>query len=206
MIVIDDFPQKSEEWFVEKKGKPSASCFEKILTNDRGQPSEQQKEYSYELAYEYISPCFVSGYQNSWMARGNELELEAREAFVWQKKMLVREVAVIYPDEQKKYLCSPDGLVEDGGGLEIKCYKPSTHMMILDTGISLAKKHYAQIQGGMLITGSPHWWYVSYCPGVPLWVEKIPRDEIYISALKNELDGFVTRLYSTIRKIKNARF
>ena len=62
MIKILDMEQRSEEWYVEKVGKPSASNMNKIITAT-GKPSKQREDYLYPLCAERISGCFTNTYQ-----------------------------------------------------------------------------------------------------------------------------------------------
>ena len=54
MIIVDQFPQLSEEWFNARLGNPGASNFNKIVTT-KGEPSKQAQDYMYQLAGELVS-------------------------------------------------------------------------------------------------------------------------------------------------------
>jgi hypothetical protein len=53
MIPVE-IEQGSTAWFSEKAYKPSASCFDKIVTS-KGERSAQRKTYLYQLAGESIT-------------------------------------------------------------------------------------------------------------------------------------------------------
>ena len=198
MITVD-CDQMSEEWFAEKTGKPGASSFDKIVTT-KGEPSKSAKNYLYQLAGESIVGIKTETYQNAIMQRGIELEPSARSLFEMIHDVEVKQVGLCYPDERKKYLCSPDGLLEDAG-LEIKCPMIHTHVSYL-LGGKLPTDYFQQVQGSMAVTGFSHWWFMSYFPRMKPLIIKVERDEGFIKKLKAELDNFCLDLVLTVKKLK----
>jgi hypothetical protein len=202
MIIIDDYPQLSDKWFSERLGNPGASNFDKILSNVHGRPSKSAEGYVMQLAGEVVSGRAEERFVSRDMERGIELEPEARDRFKWDMSMDVRQVALCYPDDKRKYHCSPDGLCSDGGGLEIKSPKLKTHIGYM-LGKEFPKKDYnAQVQGSLLVTGLPHWWFMSYYPDIKPFIIKVVRDEEYIEKLRVALDIFCQSLASMIIKIR----
>lgn len=199
MIIRDDIIQGSEEWLKEKAGIPGASSFGEIVTT-KGEPSKQQQKYLYQLAGESLTGIKIDSYQNAAMQRGVELETEARELFKMINGVEVKQVGLCYRDEQKKYLCSPDGLMADEG-LEIKCPLIHTHVEYLLTG-KLPTKYIQQVQGSMMITGFKAWHFLSYFPGLPPLMLRIERDKDFIAKLETELDKFTVELALTVKKLK----
>ena len=202
MIIIDDYEQLSDQWFKERLGNPGASNFDRIVTNVKGEPSKQATDYMYELAAETLSGFSQESHTSKWMQRGNLLEQEARDFFEFRMDQTVRQVALIYPDEQKKYHCSPDGLTEDGGGLELKCPKPKTHIKYLLENKFPKAKYNAQVQGSLMVSGLNHWYFMSYCPGLDPFVKRVMPDNGYIAKLRTQLDRFVVELSSIIKKLR----
>ena len=136
------------------------------------------------------------------MLRGNVLEQEARDFFEFRMDLSVKQVALIYPNEQKKYHCSPDGLTDDKGGLEIKCPKPKTHIKYLLDDKFPKAEYNAQVQGSLMVTGLSHWYFMSYCPGLNPFIKRITPDADYMAKLKTELDRFCAELAKTIARLK----
>ena len=202
MIIEDSFEQLSEQWFEARLGNPGASKFFNILTNVTAKPSKQAQSYMYQLAGEILSGTTEEGYSNDWMLRGIETEQEARDYFEFTQDIEVRQVAMCYPDEHKKYHCSPDGLTSDGGGLEIKCPKMTTHVKYLVDGKFPKADYNAQVQGSLLVTGLSHWWFMSYYRGLKPFILKVLPDNDYIDALKKELDGFCENLEKVVAKLR----
>ena len=201
-MIISDCEQLSETWFAERAGNPGASSFDKIVTST-GASSKQRKQYMYALAGEAITGKKEDIYQNAAMQRGVELEAEARQFFELVEGVEVRQVGLIYPDEQKKYHISPDGVDPETKkfGLEIKCPLVHTHVEYLLEN-KLPTKYVQQVQGSMLVTGFSHWFFLSYYPGLKPLLIKVERDERFISKLEKELDSFCMELAGLILKIK----
>jgi len=198
-MVIIDCIQGEEQWFSEKAGKPGASNFDKIITT-KGEPSKSAKKYLYQLAGESLTGLKAESYQNAAMLRGIELEPKARSLFELVHDVEVKQVGLCYPDEQKKYLCSPDGLLDDAG-LEIKCPEIQTHVSYLLEG-KLPTDYFQQVHGGMAVTGLSSWVFMSYYPGLPPFIIKVERDEAFITKLKAELDSFCYELALTVKRLK----
>ena len=193
-------PQLSEEWVNLKTGVPSASNFDKIVTS-KGEPSKQFEKYLYQLAGERITGVKEETHQSSAMARGVEMETEAKALFSMIKGADVEEVGLCYPDEDKRYLCSPDGILASSQGLEIKC--PLLHTQVkylLDN--KLPTDYVQQVQGSMLVTGFQSWYFMSYYPGMPPLVIEVLRDDGFCAKLKVELDMFCTKLDELETKLR----
>jgi putative phage-type endonuclease len=200
VMVIVDCIQGSEEWFAERVGRPSASRFSEIITTT-GQPSKQAEKYLHELAGERVVGFKAETYINANMARGIEMEAEARQLYELMSGVEVEQVGICYQDEERKYGASPDGLVGESGLLEIKC--PTLHVSVkyLLAG-SLPTDYFQQVQGQLFVTGREWVDFMSYYPGLKPMVVRVQRDEKFIAALKNELDAFCDRLDEVEAKLR----
>ena len=199
-MIIEECEQYSGHWWAMRSGIPTASCFDQILTPKEMKPSKSQQKYMYTLAGERIAGINPETYTNAHMERGKELEEEARNYFQVVMNKNVRQVGLIFQDQDKRWSCSPDGLLETEG-LEIKCPAMHTHIGYLLDG-SLPREYIPQVQGSMMITGFSHWWFLSYYPGLKPLILKVPRDDKWCSALKVELDTFCKRLSEVEKKLR----
>ena len=203
MITLD-MPQRSEEWFLERCGNPGASNFNKIVTM-KGEPSKQGVGYMHQLAAEAITGKHEETYTSKNMKEGIEREPECRCLYEFIADVAVEEVGIIYPDEDKKYHCSPDGLIINGvakpRGLEMKNVIPKTQVEYLLAN-RIPPVYYQQIQGSMLITGFDEWDFMSYSPGLPPLIISVKRDRQFIKKLKDELNKFVYALSAMIKELK----
>lgn len=198
MIIIKDLVQGSEEWFAEKIGKPSASNASCILTND-GKPSKQREGYLYTLAAELITGKQENGYKNACMEQGQEREEESRNMFSLIHNVEIEKVGVIYKDEKKRFLCSPDGITKKFG-LELKNPLGKTQVKYLLDG-GLPSEYFGQVQFSLYVTGFPKWYFVSFVPAMkPLILEVLP-DAKYQKALAVELELFCSELDEITKKL-----
>ncbi len=200
MIILDSITQGSQEWFAEKLGKPSASNISKVLTND-GKPSKQRDGYLYELAAEIITGQRVESYQNENMIAGQDREQESRTLYELMNNVEVQQVGVIYKDKDKKFLCSPDGVVNMEYGLELKNVLPKTQIKYLLDG-GLPAEYFGQVNFSLYVTGFKFWDFLSYAPGLkPLLIRVLPDDK-FIKTLEIELNKFCEELETIVEKIK----
>lgn len=199
MIIRDDIEQGTNEWFIEHAGKPGASSYNKIVTT-KGEPSKQAKDYALQLAGEYLLGTVEHGYVSFAMQQGLDREAEARQAYEFIHDVEVQQVGMIYKDERKDRLCSPDGLMKDKG-LEIKCPMLKTHIKYLLDG-KLPTEYFCQVQGSLYITGFHEWDFMSFYPGLKLFLITVKRDEKFIQKLDAALDKFCMDLVMLVRKLK----
>jgi len=201
MIIIDEYSQGTPQWRDALIGNPGASSFKRIVTT-KGEPSKSREEYMMELAGEVVTGEKTETYSNKRMEDALILEDESRANYEYYHDVDIRQVAICYPDEEKRYHASPDGLiVGESGGFETKDAIPKVQIKRLYKG-TLPTEHYTQCQGSLLVTGYDYWIFQSYCRKMPPLTLTIKRDEKFISALARELDKFCLELAQMIRKIK----
>jgi len=201
MIIERSFSQGSPEWGAARCGNPGVSNLSKIITST-GKPSTQRKAYLYQMAGEKILGKKEESFLSAAMARGTEMEPEARSFFELMSGFEVEEVAMCYMDELRQFHASPDGLIiGKNAGLEIKNPLLSTHIGYLDKGV-LPTTYKLQVMGSMAITGYESWHFFSNYPGIkPLWIE-VKRDEILINIIIESLQKFVYDMNELVKKLK----
>ncbi len=201
MIIIDDVIQGSPEWFAAKAGKPSSSNFSKIVTT-KGEPSKSAKDYMYELAGQMITGKIEEGFKSFHMENGNEREEGSRVLFSAIHNMEVSQVGVIYKDELRNVLCSPDGvMLEHDTGLELKNPMMKTQVKYLLSN-KLPTEYFCQVQGSMYVTGFNHYWFMSHYEGLPPLIIRVERDDAWIAKLDAEMQKFNANLAIVYRKLK----
>jgi len=199
-IILKDLIQGSEEWVKLKLGVPSASNASKIITNN-GKSSKQREGYMFKLASEIITGNKEEGYKNSYMEIGNEREAESRVYFEMCNGVDVEEVGVVYKDDRKEFLCSPDGIINREYGLELKNVLPKTQDKYLYYNV-LPSEYFSQIQFSLYVTGYKYWIFQSYVPSMPELCIKVERDEEFLTRLEVELKSFCIELKEIVKKIK----
>ncbi len=200
MIIVTDIVQGSPEWFSAKIGKLSASNASKIITTD-GKPSKQREGYLYELAAEIITGKSENGYTNGAMANGIERESESRDYYSFVHGVEVQQVGLIYKDEGKRLLCSPDGIVNNEYGVELKNPLGKTQVKYLLDG-DVPTEYFAQIQFSLFVTGFKFWDFCSYVPNMDALILRVEPDKTFQTALKGEVERFINDLDTVVKKLK----
>ena len=197
MIILTD-EQGSPEWLASRLGRPSASNFGRLVTGS-GKPSSSAESYINEMIAERLTGRSKPFYTNEHMERGNALEPEAREAYEFITDLEVVETGFILHDSEE-FGCSPDGLVAEQGGLEIKCPSDSVHVSYLRAG-KVPAKYYQQVQGCMWITGREWWDFMSYHPEMPHLLVRAHRNEKYIEAMAEQVEAAVETIVKETERL-----
>lgn len=188
MSKVVDIDQRSEEWHKLRMGRFTCSEIHKLMTEPRskiakeaGELSETAKTYVMEKVAETITGHRheISGPALAW---GEEWEPYAKTMYE-QVFDMVQEIGFLHDD----YLGgSPDGLVGEKGGIEIKCpFNQGVHLANLlltpETFKAERKEYYWQIQGYLKLTGRDWFDFVSFDHRFPeeycMQVIRIQRNE-----------------------------
>jgi len=179
-MIIHMMPQQTPEWFAVKSGKMSASHATAIGNNGKGLDT-----YIRQIVKEMICGK-KEGYTNKDIERGNELEPIARMSYEFEYSCTVNQVGFI---EHNEFIgCSPDGLINEDGGLELKARNEDIHFGLL-LGDSVDSSAIWQMNMCMLITGRKWWDFGSYNPNFrqSLFIQRFTPD---ISKFEKLLIGF----------------
>lgn len=195
--------QGTPEWHAARCGNATASCFVDILAKIKSGEAASRRNYRAQLVCERMTGVQADTYQSAEMRFGTEQEPYARIAYEAVSGNIVREVGfILHPTLAAG--ASPDGLVAEEGGLEIKVPNTATHIETLLKGMS--SDHIPQVQGGMWITDRKWWDFVSYDPRMPerhqLYVERVKRDDEYIARLETEVSAFLGEVEALILKLQ----
>jgi len=119
------------------------------------------------------SPC-EDAFESFAMAEGKLLEPEAIAYLELMEGVKVDRVGFVETDDGRAG-CSPDGLIGDNNGLELKCPRPQKHIEYLMAGV-LPSEYAAQVHWSMMVCERPRWTFLSYARGFPPLIVKVPRD------------------------------
>ena len=199
MKIVKDLQQGTIEWLQLRVGMPSASQFKNIVTSD-GKKSKTYAKYRNQLAGERVTGFREEIYQNEAMRTGLEREPVARELFTMSTGIEVSEVGMCIHDSDL-FSCSPDGLISDHSGIEIKCPNMATHIEYL-LGKRVPTDYYQQVHGSMLVTGYDEWFFMSFYPGLRPFVHLEKRDNEFCDKLEAELMLFCEDLTKLVEELK----
>lgn len=203
MVEIIDVQQNTPEWHQARLGLPTASKFSTVLAKGKtaGAVSLTRRSYLYELAGEIITGERVEGYKNDHMERGHAMEGEARNTYAFMNDVQPVQVGFV---RNGKAGCSPDGLVGDDGGCEIKSKLPALLIEAhLRSDGSIPPEHVAQVQGSLWVCEREWWDFVAYWRRMPILVRRVYRDEAYIKNLASEVDRFNDELAQLVHTMRN---
>lgn len=203
---VFDFPQYSLEWWQARRGLPTASRASEILTAT-GKPSASRFPYMAELVADSMGFGEEEEIQTQHMARGLELEEDARLWLELQEHEKVHEVGLIMNDDETA-LCSPDGLFgyHDGErlvpsmGIEIKVPMAKTHV-VYALRDELPPAYKQQVHFSMAVSGIRTWLFCSYHPEIEPFTKVIHWDE-YTDKMAEALALFIEQLADAKEQFK----
>lgn len=175
-----DVEQGTEEWIEARRGIVTASVIGQLITPATLKPANNDKTRALiaQLAAERITgrtdPVFV----NDDMARGTLHEPIARDKYAEHHGVTVEQVGFLVREFSGgvRLGASPDGLVGDDGGIEIKCPRAKTHIQTIVTG-EVPAYNLAQVQAFLVVTGRDWCDFVSFHSGLPLFTKRVLPDE-----------------------------
>lgn len=200
--------QGSVGWLMERVGYCTASRFKDVLDFTKaGKPGAKRTAYHWELVIERLTGKPVDHYANTAMEHGTMNEPAARMALEAATGCIVTETGFHKHTGVPFVGGSPDGFIDDDGGLEIKCpFNSAIHLQTVLNG--MPEDHAAQCQGLMWITGRQYWLFASYDPRMPpelqLYTQRLERDEEYIANLDREVRKFLCEVSETVAKLQGA--
>ncbi len=189
MPIIHDVEQGSPEWASLRAGIPTASEFGRLVTGT-GAPSKSLDGYARELAAEVFAGKPLTSFDgNAWMDRGRLLEEEAVKLYEFTNDATVQKVGFITNDANTAG-CSPDGLIGDDSGLEIKCLKAESHLEVVTYHNKHGRcppKYTPQVQGCLYITGRKTWTQMFHHPDLPPLIVVCEPDPTWQALLANQI-------------------
>jgi putative phage-type endonuclease len=193
-MTLHEFPdleQGTNEWLDVRRGVLTASVVGKLLTDTlRVARNDYSRGLTMTLAAERITGWTEPSYMNDDMMRGVLHESIARDNYAEHNGVKVDEVGFLIRDDWGyKIGASPDGLIGDAGGLEIKCPRAKAHIRTI-VADEVPAHYMAQVQACLLVSGREWWDYVSFCAGLPLWTKRVHPDPSWQTAIVEAAAAF----------------
>jgi putative phage-type endonuclease len=206
-VILIDCKQGDEVWLKARCGIPSASEFSRIVTSKGAATSSTVRaRYLNEKIGERVSGSVQVHFVNDAMERGTNLEPKAREWYEATTGADVVEVGFCHADKAGRWGASPDGLVGDDGGIEIKC--PQRPAMI----DALRREHSptaysVQVQGCMWVTGRSWWDVIVYTDdyGIPNRIWRVTANEAMHAAFAEHIPAFCDEVEAEAAKIEGLK-
>ncbi len=132
--------------------------------------------FLYEKLAERCMGAPLPSFASTWhMENGQILEAEARGFAAVTFDANIERVGFI-TDDACRIGASPDGLLGEDGGLELKCCAAQTHVRYMVEGV-LPEEHKCQVHGALYVSGRKFWQFGSYARGFPFFHVRVERDE-----------------------------
>jgi putative phage-type endonuclease len=185
-----EIEQNTEEWHQIRLGIVTASNVNVIMT-PTGKPAKNQKvrEYAYAIAAQREYGFIEDSFQSYDMIRGHIQEGIARDIYN-DNYAPIKECGFITNDNYGFRIgCSPDGLVDEDGGIEIKSRLAKFQFQTIING-EVPNEYMNQIQAFLLVSGRDYCDYVQYSNGLPLFVKRVTVDPVRREAIIEAITAF----------------
>lgn len=172
--------QGTPEWDALRLGKFTASSFHTFLGK-----SQTKTDMLWEIVAERLfKDSDKENFSTYAMERGKILETEARRLYQVTNECAVRECGFVTMDDVYEHFvgCSPDGLVGDDGGIEIKSPLAKNFLQWTEPTENgreikyIKPEYYTQVQFNLLVTGRKWWDFMYYHPRGGLVVKRYEPD------------------------------
>jgi len=186
--------QGTPEWHAARLGIVTMSELKTLLVKGKGPGKFGAGAFSYmhQLIGERITGEPSDAFQgNAYTQRGHKLEPVALELYKEATDPPRLEQVGIILNHGAGY--SPDCLVDSNGLVEIKTKLPKYQIELL-LADELPQEHVAQCQGGLWVSEREWIDFVSYWPGLPMFVKRAYRDEAIIRTIAGRIEAFYEEL------------
>jgi putative phage-type endonuclease len=189
--------QGSPEWFAMRLGKVTASRIADVMAKPRVPGAGMRVNYLWQLATERLTGLPMKTYQSKTMLEAHDWEPIARAAYAFKSDNHVHQVPFVDHNDIPNCGCSPDGLVNGDGLVEIKCPELTAHYDTLLREV-IPAEYLKQMQFQMACCKRKWCDYVSFNADLPenmrVAIIRCPRDVDMISEMEAEVRKFQAEL------------
>lgn len=201
--------QGSSDWFQARCGRVTASRIVDVMNFlKKGGEGADRKSYKSQIIAEILTgEVVMDGYLSPAMMHGNDFEELARTCYEVNGGAEVDLIGFAVHPTIPRAGASPDGLVGELGGLELKCPKTETHLRYLLAG-EVPEEYQPQMYFGMACTGREWWDFASYDPRLPeplqLFTKRLHRDPMRIAEIEDAVVLFLSEVDAAIAALRVA--
>jgi hypothetical protein len=187
-------------WEMARAGLPTASEFGNLITPlFKPRTGEMVESYFAMKLSERWTGTPTPGKKTPEMEFGSILEEKAKPHYTFMFNEEIIPCGFATTDDGR-IGCSPDGLIGDKGGIELKCPEAKTHTKYLMAG-KLPDDYVLQVYGSMFVTGRAWWKFMSYRRNFPAYVTTIERDEKINAVIEDTILAFCERLDAGFKRL-----
>ena len=202
LTIYGSLEQGSTGWLEARAGVLTASTIGQLITAKTIKPAmnDRSRGLCQTLIAERITGHVEPVFPNRAMTRGTLLEPEARRIYAEQTGQDVDEVGFARLDTDTYTLgSSPDGLVGETGGIEIKSPSAKVHVATVLSG-AIPDYNRAQVQAFLHVTGREWCDFISYYPGEPLFIIRDYPDKRWQAAIQSAAEQFEETARSAVAR------
>ena len=206
LTIYEHLEQGTPEWLEARAGIVTASTIGQLITAKTVKPAmnDRSRGLCQTLIAERVTGHVEPVHPNRAMTRGTLLEPEARRIYAEQTGQDVDEVGFARLDTDTYTLgSSPDGLVDDDGGIEIKSPSAKVHVSTVLSG-AIPDYNRAQVQAFLHVTGREWCDFISYLPGEPLFIIRDHPEERWQKAIVSAAEQFEETARSAVARYETA--
>lgn len=201
---ILDVKQGSAEWLQARLGVVTASEVDALVTPLwKPKTGAGPETYLYQKLAEKLVGYIPEFSGTHAMDLGSMAEKIALPWFNFKFDVEAKQVGFCVSDDGRVG-CSPDALIGDDNGLEIKFPTPPKHLRYLLRG-ELPDDYKAQVHFGMFVTGRPRWTFCSFSTQFESFVLEVKRDDKIQTVLREVTEEFFSKFDVHYAKLKGTQ-
>lgn len=192
--------QQSEAWFNAKLGVLSSSHAHQIVSK---KGSETRMTYLATLCAQVCTGLHheIKAIAMDW---GNQNEDKARSYYEFSSGLTITQLPFVFKDDTYREGCSPDGLVNDRKGVEIKAPFDSANYVKFFCGESIKSEWRWQQQYTMRILDAEQWDLCQYDERMkknPMKILTVDRDEAMQKTFDDAVPAFIEDMDKMLAQI-----
>lgn len=193
--------QGSTEWMLARAGKVTASEIDALVSPLWAvRKGEGVQTYLYQKLSERLFGYTGETGSTFAMDQGNIVEKIALPFWSAVHGQEVRRVGFITTDDDKCG-CSPDAILDNGEGLEVKAPQNPNHLKYLLGGV-LPPSYAPQVQFSLWVTKFKAWNFMSFSVHLPPLIVRVEPDPAAFAAFDAATSAFIRELDAAEAKIR----
>lgn len=195
----------SADWLRVRCGIVTASRVgEMLAVTKKGTEAAARRNYRAELIAEILTSRATPHYVTREMQWGIEQEKFARAAYEVKYNVMAETCGFVLHPSVDRFGCSPDGLIDSDGLVQIKCPITTNHLDWMRAG-TIPEEHAPQMLAEMACTGREWNDFVSFDPRLPphlqLFVKRMFRDDSLVTRLEKAVVDFTAEIDEQIHQL-----
>jgi YqaJ-like viral recombinase domain len=197
-----DCKQGSTEWFRHRLGVVTASEADALISPlGKIRTGAGVDTYLYRKVAERVLGWSQDELTGFAPTQGQIIEKLALPWYAFTYECNVKQIGFCLSDDGRSG-ASPDALLDDGSGLEIKAPQGPNQIKYLLEGV-VPEDYRIQIQWSIMVCDAPYWTFCSYSTVLPSLVVRVERDDFIQDKMREALALFNGRFDKALADIEH---